>query len=99
MRRGTSPYLHGEPPLGRRHPVKAASREARARDACQPLPDGTGLAPCLQAGDDIGDTHKPPFPAEAPFDATGIAHDAGDVLADALVEHGLPRHQAEVLLQ
>jgi len=36
-----------------------------------------------------------PFPAEAPFDAASIAHDAGDVLADALFEHGLPRHQLE----
>ena len=30
------PYLHGEPLPGRRHPVKAASREAGARDARQP---------------------------------------------------------------
>ena len=35
------------------------------------------------------------FSAETPFDAAGIAHEAGDVLADALVEHGLPRHEAE----
>lgn len=40
-------------------------------------------------------TTQPSFPAEAPFDATGIAHDAGDVLADALVEYGLPRHELE----
>src|ERR1700726_3832074 len=38
---------------------------------------------------------QPPFPAETPFDAAGIAHCAGDMLADALVEHGLPRHQLE----
>jgi hypothetical protein len=40
-------------------------------------------------------TAQPPFPAETPFDAACAAHDAGDVLADALVEHGLPRHQLE----
>src|ERR1700716_2080279 len=38
---------------------------------------------------------QPPFPAEIPFDATSIGHCAGDMLADALVEHGLPRHQLE----
>src|SRR5450631_989731 len=38
---------------------------------------------------------QPPFPAETPFDAACAAHDADDVLADALVEHGLPRHQPE----
>jgi hypothetical protein len=39
---------------------------------------------------------QPPFPAEAPFDAaSSIAHCASDVLADALVEHGLPRHELE----
>src|SRR5450631_3148467 len=38
---------------------------------------------------------QPPFPAEIPFDATSIAHRAGDVLADALVENGLPRHELE----
>src|ERR1700730_6829029 len=38
---------------------------------------------------------QPPFPAETPFDATSIAHCAGDMLADTLVEHGLPRHQLE----
>src|SRR5450432_3569803 len=38
---------------------------------------------------------QPPFPTESPFDAAGIAHEAGDVLADTAVEHGLPRHQLE----
>ena len=38
---------------------------------------------------------QPPIPAETPFDAACAAHDAGDVLADALVEHRLPRHQLE----
>ena len=38
---------------------------------------------------------QPPFPAETPFDAASSAHRAGDMLADALVEHGLPRHQLE----
>src|ERR1019366_6198373 len=32
---------------------------------------------------------------EAPFDAASVAHDAGDVLADALVENWLPRHEPE----
>jgi hypothetical protein len=30
------PYQHDEPLPGRRHPVKASSREAGARDARQP---------------------------------------------------------------
>ena len=38
---------------------------------------------------------QPPLPAEIPFDTTSSAHCAGDMLADALVEHGLPRHQLE----
>jgi hypothetical protein len=38
---------------------------------------------------------QPPIPAETPFDAASSAHCAGDMLADALVEHGLPRHQLE----
>jgi hypothetical protein len=38
---------------------------------------------------------QPPIPAETPFNATGIAHCVGDMLADALVERGLPRHQLE----
>ena len=35
------------------------------------------------------------FPAETPLDSAGAAHDASDVLADAIVEYGLPRHQLE----
>jgi hypothetical protein len=35
---------------------------------------------------------QPPLPAETPFDAASSAHCAGDMLADALVEHRLPRH-------
>src|SRR3954462_4889325 len=38
---------------------------------------------------------QPPVPAETPFDAASSAHRAGDMLADALVENGLPRHQLE----
>src|SRR5665213_530736 len=38
---------------------------------------------------------QPPFPAEIPFDATCAPRDAGDVLTDALVENGLPRHELE----
>src|SRR5260370_42434932 len=38
---------------------------------------------------------QPPFPAEIPFDAASIAHCAGDILADPVVEHGLPRHCME----
>jgi hypothetical protein len=53
------PYLHGEPEPGRRHPVKAVSRRSRAREQRELLPDGTGLAPNLYAGDDAGDTHSP----------------------------------------
>ena len=38
---------------------------------------------------------EPALSAQAPFDAAVIAHEAGDVLPDALVEDGLPRHEAE----
>ena len=53
------PYLLAKPLPGRRHPVKAASREAGSRDARQPLPDGAGLAPWRQAGDCVEDVHSP----------------------------------------
>ena len=59
------------------------------------------MAPVWPHGDkqvnDVGDTHspQPAFPAKTPFDAAGIAHEAGDVLADTLVEDGLPRHELE----
>ena len=53
------PYLLAKPLPGRRHPVKAAGREAGARDARQPLPDGAGLAPWRQAGDCVEDVHSP----------------------------------------
>ncbi len=35
------------------------------------------------------------LPPKAPIDATAVAHDAGDVLADAPVENRLPWHEAE----
>jgi hypothetical protein len=38
---------------------------------------------------------QPALSAQAPFDAAIIAHEAGDVLPNALVEYGLPRHQTE----
>ena len=38
---------------------------------------------------------QPPVPAKAPFDAAGIAHDASDMPAHALLEQGLPWHQLE----
>ena len=42
-----------------RRPIKAAtSREAWARDAHLPLPDGDGLAPQRQAGDAAGAPHS-----------------------------------------
>jgi len=56
-----------------------------------------GLAPCLQQVMTLG-TLIAPAPVSCrnpPFDATCAAHDAGDVLADALFENGLPRHQLE----
>jgi hypothetical protein len=34
-----------------------------------------------------------PVLGQTPFDTACVAHDAGDVLADALVEHWLPRQQ------
>src|SRR5882724_7572599 len=38
---------------------------------------------------------QPALSAEAPFNVAAVAHEAGDVLPDAVVEHGLPRHEAE----
>src|SRR6266446_2680304 len=38
---------------------------------------------------------QPELPPQIPLDASVTAHNAGDVSADALVEHRLPRHQAE----
>ena len=39
---------------------------------------------------------QPAFASKAPFDTAAIAtHGAGDVLADALIEDGLPRHETE----
>ena len=90
------PYLLGKPLPGRRHPVKAASREAGARNA--PALTGwrwSGLLGPSRQGLLFRSQPQPALSAEAPFDAAAIAHDAGDVLPDALVEHGLPRHEAE----
>ena len=88
------PYLLAKPLPGRRHPVKAASREAGARDATA-FTGWRRSGPMATSRSRRGahSQPQPPFPAETPFDATSIAHDAGDMLADALVEHGLPRHQ------
>src|SRR5258708_32502757 len=38
---------------------------------------------------------QPELPPQIPLDASVTAHNAGDVSADVLVEHRLPRHQAE----
>jgi hypothetical protein len=38
---------------------------------------------------------QPALSAEAPFNVAASTHEAGDVLPDALVEHRLPRHEAE----
>jgi len=35
---------------------------------------------------------QPALSAEAPFDVAARAHQAGNVLPEAIVEHGLPRH-------
>ncbi len=90
------PYLLGKPLPGRRQPVKAASREAVARNA--PALTGwrrSGLLGSSRQGLLFCSQPEPALSAQAPFDAAVIAHEAGDVLPDALVEHGLPRHEAE----
>ena len=82
-------------PPGRRRPVKAASREAGARHApaltgrrrSGPI-DGSRRAfavAALQA--------EAPVPSQCPLDATIFALQAADVLADALLEEGLPGHE------
>jgi len=35
------------------------------------------------------------LPAKSPFDTTVVTLDAGDVLADAILQEGLPRHEPE----
>jgi hypothetical protein len=81
---------------GRRQPVKAASREAGSRTR-QPRRGVAG--PARLASSSQGPLFRlqpqPALSAQAPFDAAVIAHEAGDVLPDALVEYGLPRHQTE----
>jgi hypothetical protein len=94
--RSTSPYLHGKPLPGRRHPVKAASREAGARNA--PALTGwrwSGLLGPSRQGSLLLSQPQPALSAEAPFNVAPTSHQAGDVLPDPLVEHGLPRNEAE----
>lgn len=88
-------YLHGEPKPGRRRPVKAASREAGARHApaltgrrwSGPI-DGSRCAFALTALQ-----AEPPVSSKGPVDATVVTLQAADVLANALLEEGLPRHE------
>lgn len=94
--RSTSPYLLGKPLPGRRHPVKAGSREAGARNA--PALTGwrwSGLLGPSRQGSLLPSQPQPALSAEAPFDVATITHQAGDMLPDPLVEHGLPWHEAE----
>jgi hypothetical protein len=90
------PYLLGKPLPGRRRPVTAASREAGARNA--PALTGwrwSGLLGPSRQGSLLLSQPQPALSAEAPFNAAVITHEAGDVLPDPLVEHGLPWHEAE----
>ena len=91
-----APYLLGKPLPGRRHPVKAASSEAGARNA----PALKGWRWCGLLGPSRQDLlfrsqAQSALSADAPFDVAARAHEAGDVLPDAVVEHGLPRHDAK----
>jgi hypothetical protein len=90
------PYLLGKPLPGRRQPVKAASRETEARNA--PASTGwrwSGLLGPSRQGLLFRSQPQPALSAEAPFDVAARAHETGNVLPDAVVEHGLPRHEAE----
>jgi hypothetical protein len=90
------PYLHAEPPPGRRQPVKAASRAAGARHA--PALTGWRWSGPL-AGKQIRlschSEAQPPRPAERPIDPAAGHGDTGDMPADMVFEHGPPRHEAE----
>ncbi len=80
---------------GRRQPVMAASREAGARLA--PALTGwrwSGLLGFKQARLALRSQPQPSRPCERPVNSAAWHGDAGDV-PDALVEHGLPRHQTE----
>jgi hypothetical protein len=68
--------------------LKAESREA-GRARCAPALTGWRRSGPLATSRSRCWGHsypQPPFPAETPFDAAGIAHCAGDMLSDALVE-------------
>jgi hypothetical protein len=90
------PYLLGRPLPGRRRPVKAASREAGARNA--PALTGwrwSGLLGPGRQGSPLLSQPQPTLSAEAPFNVAPTSHQAGDVLPDPPVEYGLPWNEAE----
>ena len=73
---------------------QASAGPATSGQGRQPRSGGAGrdrlyrMAPVWPHGDKqvttLGHSQpQPPFPAKTPFDATSIAHDAGDMLADA----------------
>jgi hypothetical protein len=83
-RRGPSALTPRKTPPGRRHPVRAASRPAgRANSASlyrmAPVRPHGGR----QVGTQVTITARPAFPAETPFDAARIAHDALDTASAA----------------
>jgi hypothetical protein len=80
---------------GQRQPVKAASREAGARNA--PALRGwrwSGLRSSKQRPS-LRSQPQSSQPCERPVDSTAGHDGAGDVAADMLFERGAPGHEAE----
>jgi hypothetical protein len=81
---------------GRRQPVMAASREAGAWLAAASTGwRWSGLLGFKQARLALRSQLQPSRPCKRPVNSAAWHGDAGDVLPDALIEHGLPRHQTE----
>jgi hypothetical protein len=81
---------------GQRQPVKAASREAEARNA--PALRGwrwSGLLTSKQTRPSLRSQPQSSRPCERPIDFTAGHDGARDVAADMLFERGAPGHEAK----
>ena len=54
-----------------------------------------GYAPLIDRPTVRPSQSQPAFASEAPLDTAAVAHGAGDVLADTLIEDRLPRYEVE----
>ena len=89
------PCLHSAATPGRRRPVKAASCEAGARHARLDGAAVVRLNWSRRAYAVAALQTEPPVSPKGPLDAAVVALQAGDVLADALLDEGLPGRELE----